>query len=81
MRWLTTGRCARLINEVLEMEGAYSSDFIREEVETGALVARVYERRRQRTRIRIHPDDFATWAAARLREADQAARLRERLAS
>lgn len=65
---MTTGEVADLINAVLDMPGAYSRDYIRQEVECGALVARVYDRRGKKARIRIHPDDFLTWAGGKVRD-------------
>lgn len=64
---MTTGEVADLINEILEMPGAYSRDYIRQEVEAGLLVARVYDRRGKKARIRIHPDDFIAWARGKVR--------------
>lgn len=77
---MTTGEVADLINAVLDMPGAYSRDYIRQEVECGALVARVYDRRGKKARIRIHPDDFLAWAGARVRD-QQRPRLHELVAS
>jgi hypothetical protein len=71
---MTTGEVADLINSILDMPGAYSRNYIRQEVECGALVARVYDRRGKKARIRIHPDDFLTWARGKVR-ADQVPRL------
>lgn len=68
---MTTGEVADLINAVLDMPGAYSRDYIRQEVECQALVARVYDRRGKKARIRIHPDDFLAWARQKVREEHQ----------
>lgn len=69
---MTTGEVADLINAILDMPGAYSRDYIRQEVECAALVARVYERRGKKARIRIHPDDFIAWARGKVRSGQQA---------
>jgi len=79
-RSMTTGEVADLINAVLDMPGAYSRDYIRQEVECGALVARVYDRRGKKARIRIHPDDFLTWAGGKVRD-QQRPRLHELVAA
>ena len=68
---MTTGEVADLINAILDMPGAYSRDYIRQEVEGGALVARVYDRRGKKARIRIHPDDFLVWAQGKVRQGQQ----------
>jgi hypothetical protein len=60
---LTTGACAALLNQALEMD-ALDADFIRGEVDDGRLIARVdvkAEAGRDRRYLRIHPEDYTTY--------------------
>lgn len=75
-QWLSTVDCARIMNELLEMPGAYSEKAIRGEIRRGRLVARVNTRKQKRTRFGIHRDDFRAWASPLLPPS-----LRDRLAS
>lgn len=67
-RGMTTGTCARMMNQAIELRDAYTRDFIRQEIEAGALPARVYEARGTsgKHHIKVHPDDFRAWALKRL---------------
>jgi hypothetical protein len=83
--WMTTGGVADLINQILDKHYVparlggpkgqtvpYTPKYIREEVERGALVARVHDLRGSRARIRIHCDDFLVWARTKVRAEQQA---------
>jgi hypothetical protein len=78
--YLTTGACAALINAVIDMPGAYKRDYIRQEVEAGDLVARVFIKvPGKKAIIKIHPADFLAWARLRLRDPRHLADLERRL--